>query len=200
MDEFERAAGCCDEQRIDTVGSYFVFPPVRVYLAGRPYMLLSDSAREEFSYLDMGTAANTSPDNFDSVIIGLAPEEFNYEKLNIAFRTLISRQRDTTDTENNQMPLLTCHRARYVRTSDGELSLGPGPFVAALEEASGVRAEAIGKPNTAFFNRVLDSLQDDLHAKGNVSSWENVVIIGDDVTNDLGEGAIELGLRRVLGK
>jgi len=73
-------------------------------------------------------------------------------------------------------PFIATHRARYVGDSDGALSLGPGPFVAALENASGRTAEIVGKQGR-----------------------EGVVaVVGDDIQNDLGGGAVELGFWRVL--
>lgn len=63
----------------------------------------------------------------------------------------------------------------------------------------------IGKPTRAFFERVLASLREDLGGDasagdGSRDDWNGVVIIGDDAQADLGEGAIELGLWRVLGR
>jgi ribonucleotide monophosphatase NagD (HAD superfamily) len=91
-------------------------------------------------------------------------------------------------------PLIATHRARYLGDSDGALSLGPGPFVAALENATGKTAEIVGKPERKFFELVLSSLGSDLQDQDGV-----VAVIGDDVQNDLGDGAVELGFWRVLG-
>ena len=65
--------------------------------------------------------------------------------------------------------LIAIHKSRYYRTQDG-LSLGPGPFVAALETASGVRGETVGKPEPAFFNSVLDEMR---------CAAEETVMVGD---------------------
>ena len=54
-------------------------------------------------------------------------------------------------------PLIAVHKARYYRRPDG-LALGPGPFVAALEYATGCAAEAVGKPEAEFFRSALDGL------------------------------------------
>jgi ribonucleotide monophosphatase NagD (HAD superfamily) len=88
------------------------------------------------------------------------------------------------------------HRSRIIQDTDDALSLDPGPFVAALEHATGVQAEVIGKPTSAFFNAVVDSLdfKDDDLGEGKIA------MVGDDVESDLGGGALELGLWRVLGK
>lgn len=126
----------------------------------------------------------------DAVVVGLAPSLFTYEHLNTAFRVLLSRP---------PPPLIATHRAKYIRVegkaqdSHETLSLGPGPFVAALEDAAGVQAEVVGKPTRAFFETVIDSFDaSELSAEGTVA------IIGDDVETDLGGGAVELGFWRVL--
>ena len=54
--------------------------------------------------------------------------------------------------------LLAIHKSRYYKTSQG-LSLGPGPFVAALEYASNVTAQVIGKPEPSFYNTVLNDIE-----------------------------------------
>lgn len=150
-----------------------------------PLLLLSDSALADFGEFNSGDA----PRAHDAVVLGLAPSRLSYEHLDRAFRVLVEAK--------GEAPLLATHRARYVRTEDGGLSLGPGPFVSALECASGVRADLIGKPNRAFFERALASLRDDGIAR---EDWGRVAIVGDDVEADLGGGARELGLARILVK
>lgn len=54
-------------------------------------------------------------------------------------------------------PLVAVHKARYYKRPDG-LALGPGPFVEALEYASGKKADVIGKPERSFFQSALDVL------------------------------------------
>jgi hypothetical protein len=43
----------------------------------RPYYLLSDDARKEFPEVT---------GEYDSVVVGLAPEQFNYQNINKAFQ------------------------------------------------------------------------------------------------------------------
>jgi len=45
------------------------------------------------------------------------------------------------DKDTKPSQLVVTHKAKYFRDEDGGLSLGPGPFVGALEDASGVKAE-----------------------------------------------------------
>jgi len=136
-------------------------------------------------------------------VIGLAPTLLDYEHLNTAFRILKGEIPGTTDKRD--ICLIATHRSRYFQSSTGKLSLGPGPFVAALENAAGpnVQVKVVGKPEAAFFEMVIDDfgVLDDkpADAKQSSSSAPRIAVIGDDVEADLGGGAIELGLWRVLG-
>jgi ribonucleotide monophosphatase NagD (HAD superfamily) len=159
--------------------------------------MLTDSAKEEFK--DKPALDPSAP--FDSVVIGLAPACLDYEHLNLAFRILkkeaSAEQRRSQDSTNPQtsVPLIATHKAKYYASDpSGTLSLGPGPFVTALESAAGVTAEIMGKPSRGFFEAVIKSFDDTGHRSGVVA------VIGDDIEADLGGAASELGLWRVLGK
>ncbi|KAI6096749.1 HAD-like domain-containing protein [Pisolithus sp. B1] len=200
----------------------------------RPYTLLSPSARTECLGIDPGTTNDHSQDNttdpYDAVVVGLAPSVLDYEHLNTAFRILVGEHENerrradplslsSTSVTTQKPPLIALHKARYIQASDRALSLGPGPFVAALEEASGTRAQIVGKPTKFFFETVVKSFGDDTLSlaatemvKGTVMSdgggkdggkagrRGRIAVIGDDVSADLGEGAVELGFWRVLVK
>ncbi|TNN86368.1 Haloacid dehalogenase-like hydrolase domain-containing protein 2 [Liparis tanakae] len=64
----------------------------------------------------------------NAVVVGLAPDHFNYQTLNTAFRMIL-----------DGAPLIAIHKARYYKRKDG-LALGPGPFVAGLEYAADCQA------------------------------------------------------------
>lgn len=198
----------------------------------RPYTLLSQSARAECLGIDSGTTNHHSQDDttepYDAVVVGLAPSVFDYEHLNTAFRILVREHQNykrllepspSPSPSMSKPPLIALHKARYIQASDRALSLGPGPFVAALEEASGTRALVVGKPTKLFFETVIKSFRDGTAALpavemtkdaamtdggegGNIADGGGgrIAVIGDDVSADLGEGAIELGLWRVLVK
>ena len=68
--------------------------------------------------------------------------------MNAAFRLLL---------HNPDAPLIAIHRGMIFKEADG-LSLGPGPFVTALEAATGRVAEVVGKPAPSFFHAALQEL------------------------------------------
>lgn len=136
----------------------------------QPYMLIADAAKEEFSHVNV--------ENENSVLVGLAPEKFNYEHMTTAFRLLI-----------DGAPLIAVHKARYYKRTDG-LALGPGAFVAALEYSSGCKAEVVGKPESSFFMSALEDME---------CSASEAVMIGDDVRDDI-HGAMNAGLKGILVK
>jgi phospholysine phosphohistidine inorganic pyrophosphate phosphatase len=110
------------------------------------------------------------------VVVGDLGEDFGYRVLNRAFRELL-----------DGAELVALQKNRYWRTPDG-LSLDVGPFVAALEYATGCDAVVVGKPAPAFFATVLTGL--------GVRPAE-AVMVGDDVESDVG-GALRAGLAGVL--
>ena len=106
-----------------------------------PELLISEDAMEDFSDLKMdGNRAR------DSVIIGLAPEHFHYEKLNCAFNLL-----------RRGAKLIAIHSGKYYKRDDG-FALGPGFFVKGFEYVAQCTAEVIGKPNSTFFRTALDGV------------------------------------------
>ena len=112
----------------------------------------------------------------DVVVIGGAEELLTYEAMNAAFRMLM-----------DGAELVAMHTNLYWRTSEG-LRLDSGPFVRALEVASGKKAAVLGKPDRAFFEQALLSI--------GVAAHE-AIMVGDDIENDIA-GAQGAGLRGVL--
>ncbi|CAA7268710.1 unnamed protein product [Cyclocybe aegerita] len=203
-----------------------------------PYLLLNDSARAEvLASRDWDEMSDPSNRNYDCVVVGLAPSFFDYEHLNTAFRILkgemqppdistsqAERRENERSTDKpvqattQKIPLIATHRAKYIQSGSGQLSLGPGPFVAALECAAGpgVQAHVVGKPTRAFFKMVIDDfgfeangecVEEGVFRAGQGGDGPirrtrkgKIVVIGDDVEADLGGGAVELGLWRVLVK
>ena len=112
----------------------------------------------------------------EAVVVGDLGEGWTFERLNLAFRQLLAGAE-----------LVAIQRNRYWKTADG-LRLDAGPFVAALEYASGKEAVTAGKPSVAFFDAAARSL--DLPKS-------TLVMVGDDVVSDVG-GAALAGLRGIL--
>ncbi|XP_070547109.1 haloacid dehalogenase-like hydrolase domain-containing protein 2 [Ptychodera flava] len=135
----------------------------------RPLLLLQDTAMKDFE-------GRYSYHDANAVVVGLAPDCFNYEMMNKAFRLVLEGH-----------PLIAIHKARYYKRSDG-LALGPGPFVEALEYAADTTATVVGKPQQRFFLSALNGLG---------CSAENTVMIGDDVRDDVG-GAQKAGMQGIL--
>jgi HAD superfamily hydrolase (TIGR01458 family) len=112
----------------------------------------------------------------DAVIMGDLGEAFGFEILNRAFRMVM-----------DGAELIALQKNRFWVTGEG-LSLDAGPFVAAIEYASGAEAHVVGKPAPAFFDGVLGDLGVDP---------EDAAMVGDDVESDVA-GAMNEGLRGVL--
>jgi HAD superfamily hydrolase (TIGR01458 family) len=113
----------------------------------------------------------------DWVVVGDMAHGFTFERVNRAFLAVREGAR-----------LLALHKNRYWQPESGRLQIDAGPFVTALEYATGVEAEVVGKPSPAFFRLALDDI---------ALPPETVVIVGDSVENE-GGGARAAGCRVVL--
>ncbi len=133
-----------------------------------PYLLIHPALKPEFADLV------TDPPN--AVLLGDAGNDFNYENLNHAFRLLI----DGAD-------FLAMGNNHYFREDDG-LSLDIGPFVAALEYASGKKAAILGKPSADFFRTAVEDLG---------CSPAETVMVGDDALADV-DGALAARIQGIL--
>jgi len=136
------------------------------------FPLVDESLLED---LESVTLAEDRP---DYVLVGDFGEGFTYDRLNAAFRHLM-----------DGAELIALQKNRYWRQEDG-LSLDAGPFVAALEYASGASATVIGKPEKGFFRRALEELALGPH---------EVAMVGDDAEADVA-GARAAGLKGIQVK
>lgn len=105
----------------------------------------------------------TPPEEVDVVLVGGAGPEFSYDAVNRALTCLLAGAE-----------LVAAHRNVAWQTADG-LRLDAGPYVDALERASGVTATVVGKPAPAMFDAALRSL--DVRAP-------DAAMIGDDLDSD----------------
>lgn len=112
----------------------------------------------------------------DAVIMGDLGEAFGFAILNRAFRMVMDGGE-----------LIALQKNRFWLTGEG-LSLDAGPFVAAIEYATGKEAIVVGKPSASFFDLVLGDLG---------VAARDAAMVGDDVESDIG-GALGAGLRAIL--
>uniref|UniRef100_UPI0037E76732 phospholysine phosphohistidine inorganic pyrophosphate phosphatase n=1 Tax=Semicossyphus pulcher TaxID=241346 RepID=UPI0037E76732 len=135
----------------------------------RPHLLVYDGLLPEFDSVD-----KTNP---NCVVIGDAAEKFSYDNLNEAFRVLVGLEKPA---------LFSLGQGRYYKETDG-LKLDVGVYMKALEYATDLKAEVIGKPSPTFFQSVLNDMGLQPH---------EVLMIGDDLVNDVG-GAQHCGMKGV---
>ena len=133
-------------------------------------LVVLDDLREDLKGLE------EKGDSVEAVVVGDLGDRWDYNVLNQAFRRLM----DGAD-------LIALQKNRYWETSEG-LSLDAGPFVSALEYATGCEAEVVGKPSPAFFELALGELG---------VSADRAAMVGDDVEADVG-GALDAGLAGIL--
>jgi len=125
---------------------------------------------EDFAAFDLASARP------DAVVVGDLGEAWDFEKLNQAFHHLM-----------DGAELLALQRDRYWLKGD-VLALDAGPFVAALEYATGKTATVCGKPSAAFYQAAVATLPAAVAARPS-----DVVMVGDDLWGDV-EGAQQAGL------
>jgi HAD superfamily hydrolase (TIGR01458 family) len=147
-----------------------IFTPARAAVGriggGSCFALVDESLLEDLAEVLITT------DHPDYVLVGDLGEGFTYQRLDAAFRYLMDGAQ-----------LLALQKNRYWRTEDG-LTLDAGPFVAALEYASGKQAAVVGKPEAGFFQLALEDLGLAAH---------EVAMVGDDAEADVA-GAKKAGL------
>jgi HAD superfamily hydrolase (TIGR01458 family) len=133
-------------------------------------LVVLDELREDLEGIPEGDGS------VDAVIVGDLGDLWDYDVLNRAFRQVM-----------DGAELIALQRNRYWETADG-LSLDAGPFVAALEYATGREADVVGKPAPSFFELALSDLG---------TSADRAAMVGDDVEADIG-GAMDAGLAGIL--
>jgi len=131
---------------------------------------VADDTLEDFAAFDLAAARP------EAVVVGDLGDAWDFAKLNRAFLALM-----------NGAELIALQRDRYWLRGDG-LALDAGPFVAALEYATGKTATVCGKPSAAFYAAALATLPDAVAA-----APAGVVMVGDDLWGDV-EGAQRAGL------
>ncbi|WP_269524499.1 TIGR01458 family HAD-type hydrolase [Coraliomargarita parva] len=138
----------------------------------RCHFLLNKEVLEEFAAFENDTK------HPEAVVIGDIGEDFTYKVLNLAFEHIMEGAAFYALAEN-----------RFFK-SGGRIRLDMGPFVKALEYATGQTAEVIGKPAPAFFHAAVATMS--------LETGE-VAMVGDDIESDVG-GAMQAGLKGILVK
>jgi len=136
----------------------------------RVALVMNEDVKADFSALEEADR------DVDAVIMGDLGTAFGYEVLNSAFRHVLGGAE-----------LIALQKNRYWLREDG-LCLDAGPFVAAIEYATGTSASVVGKPEPGFFGGVLADLG---------VAAPQAAMIGDDVESDVG-GALRAGLQGIL--
>jgi HAD superfamily hydrolase (TIGR01458 family) len=136
----------------------------------RVALVMNPEVKEDFAQLEEVSSGA------QAVIVGDLGSAFDFATLNLAFRQVM-----------DGAELVALQKNRFWLTPDG-LSLDVGPFVAALEYATGRDALVVGKPARAFFDTILD---------GAGVAAAQAAMVGDDVESDVG-GAQAAGLAGIL--
>lgn len=131
---------------------------------------VADDTLEDFAEFDL---KSSKP---EAVVVGDLGDAWDFARLNRAFLHLM-----------DGAELIALQRDRYWLRADG-LALDAGPFVAALEYATGKQALVCGKPSAEFFRAALVTLGSQAVARP-----KDVVMVGDDLWGDV-EGAQRAGL------
>lgn len=116
--------------------------------------------------------------HIDAVVIGDLGDQWTFQLINTAFKQLIA---------SPEAHLIALGLTRYWKTSAG-LQLDVGPFVKALEFATGKEAIVCGKPSCSFFQAAAQQLH---------QIPEQLLMIGDDIQGDI-NGAQQAGLKAIL--
>lgn len=127
----------------------------------RVQLLVSEAAEEDFSDFER---TDHEP---EAVLVADLGEGFTFEILNAAFQSLLHGAR-----------LVAMHKNRFWITRAGP-TLDAGPFVAALEYATGIEAILVGKPAPAFFDLAAGLLGIDR---------DGLAVVGDDPESDIRGG------------
>ncbi|MCG6962470.1 MAG: TIGR01458 family HAD-type hydrolase [Acidobacteria bacterium] len=126
--------------------------------ARRVSLLIPEATHEEFSVFEI---SDVRP---QFVVVGDLGREWTFDRLNTAFRCLLDGAR-----------LIAIQRNRQWDAGTGP-QLDAGPFVAALEYASGREAVLVGKPSPAFFEQAAASLG---------VRKERLLVVGDGIETDV---------------
>ena len=141
-------------------------------------LFIPQATQTEFQNLTVTTPGQC--EHIGAIVIGDLGELWDFATLNRAFRLLMN---------DPQPALIALGMTRYWRAEDG-LRLDAGPFVSALQYASGRDPVVLGKPAKPFYQAALQTLG---------VPADQVYMIGDDIRGDI-DGAQKAGIKAILVK
>ena len=160
-----------------------IFTPIialKEFLAECPdkkiYLVTTEEVKEEFQKFRQIKSSEVP----DFVIIGDFHDNWDVNRLNIAFKYVIKHKAKLLGTQGN----------KYYLDRNGEPVIDTGSFVWMIANAANVTPKIFGKPSKEYFLQALKKLG--LLAK-------NTVVIGDDIESDI-EGALNANIRGILVK
>lgn len=145
------------------------------HTAGPAALFIPTATLDDFSSIPQ---IEVGENNASSVVLGDYGENWTFAELNRAFTLLM---------EDSKPVLVALGMTRYWQSSNG-LQLDVGPFIKALEYASGRSAFVLGKPSIKFFETALLTLQ---------CEPKQTFMIGDDIVGDI-QGAQTTGINGIL--
>jgi HAD superfamily hydrolase (TIGR01458 family) len=154
------AMSLCDERGFRRVAPFL------------PYASLEDFAGLDL-FGSMVGSGRRRPEVPDAIVLGDLGEHWSFPLLQEAFDFVMAGAE-----------MIALSRDRYWMHA-GKLTLDAGPFVAALEHATGRTATVTGKPNATFFQAAVKSLE---------AEPDEVIMVGDDLFSDV-QGAQNAGYR-----
>ncbi|MGD8557116.1 MAG: TIGR01458 family HAD-type hydrolase [Chromatiales bacterium] len=167
---------------IDIDPATILTPPVAAsrwiseHVDGPLALFIPEATQSEFSAFEQ--LAEEENQGAGAVVLGDMGHAWTFDRLNRAFRLLM---------QEPVSPLVALGMTRFWRSEEG-LQLDTGPFVKALEYATGREAVVMGKPAKAFFDAALSMLG---------CEPSECLMIGDDIRGDVA-GAQASGIRAAL--
>lgn len=140
------------------------------YPGARCFLLAKGDAADDLEGVEL------VEDRADVVVVAGAEEALTYDAMNRAFRML-----------RDGAALVAMHRNTWWMTSEGP-KLDAGPYVSALEEATGTKATVVGKPSPEIFRESLSILG---------VPHGQAAMVGDDLAADVAP-AQSLGITGIL--
>ncbi len=141
------------------------------YPGARCFLVNSGQIGEDMPGVDVvyssdftGAGASKAPETPDVVLLGGAGPEYNHLTLSWVY-----------DWMAQGVPVVAMHRSTAWNTTDG-LRVDTGMYLAGMEETSGRKATAVGKPAPEGFLAAANRLGVDP---------EEMYMIGDDLNNDV---------------